>query len=342
MKKTLIFISLIMVLVISACTTQLVDPPIETPNQQTEETHIDPTIDENTPTDIDEAVFVETLLEQLTLSEKVGQMLQAEKNYITPEEVKAYNIGSILSGGGSFPNNFDDGPDVWYNMVKTFQEAALESSSEIPLLFGIDAVHGHNNAYGATIFPHNINLGMTRNAELMRLIGIATAKEVKSTGIHWNFSPAVSVTDDIRWGRTYESFSEDASIHQLFISAYIEGLQSYDVMATAKHFIADGATFNGIDQGDVILSEAEIRERHLPPYIDAIEAGVESIMISFSSINGLKMHGSKYWITDVLKDELGFDGIILSDWNATFQLPGDFRTQLSSAINAGIDMLMLP
>ena len=342
MKKILIVIGLIMVAVISACTTDMTEQPIETDVQQTEETKNDPTIDDNDPSVVDETLFVETLLGQLTLAEKVGQMLQAEKNYITLDEVKSYNIGSILSGGGSFPSNYNDGPDLWYQMVHSFQSAALESSSEIPLLFGVDAVHGHNNVYGATIFPHNINLGMTRNAELMRLIGIATAKEVKSTGIHWNFSPAVSVTDDIRWGRTYESFSEDPAIHQMFINAYIEGLQSHNVIATAKHFIADGGTFNGIDQGDVILSEAEIRERHLPPYIDAIEAGVESIMISFSSINGLKMHGSKYWITDVLREELGFEGIILSDWNATFQLPGDFRTQLASAINAGIDMLMLP
>lgn len=323
MKTITLLIHLVLTIFLVACTGLTPQTPIETPV-------------------IDGETFINDLMAQLTMEEKVGQMLQAEKNFITPDEAKIYNIGSILAGGGSHPSAFDDDPDAWYAMVEGFQEAALASSSRIPLLFGTDAVHGHNNAYGATIFPHNINLGMTRDAELIREIGIATAKELKATGIHWNFSPAVSVTEDIRWGRTYESFAEDPSIHAIFVQAYIEGLQSYDVIATAKHFIADGGTANGTDQGDVIKDEAYIRELHLPPYIDAIEAGVASIMISFSSINGVKMHGNAYWIQDVLKDELGFEGIILSDWNATFQLPGDFRTQLASAINAGIDMLMLP
>ncbi len=350
MKKLWILFSLILLVLLSACAqsepvltettepTTIITEPIETtiPSEP-----IETVIPTETLID-EEYEFIQNLMSTLTLEEKVGQMLQAEKGYITPLEVTQYNIGSILSGGGSHPEAYDDSPDDWYQMVRTYQEAALNSSSEIPLIYGVDAVHGHNNVYGATIFPHNINLGMTRNEDLIRQIGMATAAEVKSTGIHWNFSPAVSVTQDIRWGRTYESFSEDPSIHHMFISAYIEGLQAYDVIATAKHFVADGGTTNGIDQGDVIATEAEIRELHLPPYIDAIEAGVESIMISFSSINGLKMHGNDYWITDILKEELGFEGIIVSDWNATFQLPGDFRTQLATAINAGIDVLMLP
>ncbi len=324
MKKLLFLILLIGVMFLQSCTKENTDDHIDDPMES------------------DEVLFVQSELDRMSLSEKVGQMLQAERASITPEEVKTYNIGSILSGGGSHPFAFDDSPDDWADMVSQFQQAALASSSGIPLLYGVDAVHGHNNVYGATIFPHNINLGMAGDAELIRRIGEATAKEVKSTGIHWNFSPAVSVAQDIRWGRTYESFGEDSLIHDRLVGAFIEGLQTHDVIATAKHFIADGGTMNGTDQGDVLQSEAMIRAIHLPPYVKAIEAGVGSIMISFSSINGLKMHGNSYWITDVLKEELGFDGIVLSDWNATFQLPGDFRTQLSTAINAGIDMLMLP
>ncbi len=294
------------------------------------------------PDDYPDSEFVESLLEEMTLKEKVGQMLQAEDKYITPAEVQQYNIGSILSGGGSHPQNYDDDVDVWYEMVKTYQEAATASSSGIPLIYGIDAVHGHNNVYGATIFPHNINLGMANDPDLMRQIGEATASEMKTTGIHWNFAPAVSVVEDIRWGRTYEGFSEDVSIHRNLIASYIEGLQSHNVIATAKHFVADGGTEGGQDQGNAVLSEAQVREIHLPPFIDAVDAGVSTIMISYSAINGERMHGSHYWITEVLKDELGFEGIVLSDWNATFQLDGDFAEQKITAINAGIDMLMLP
>ena len=286
--------------------------------------------------------FVVDLLQAMTLEEKIGQMLQAEEKHITPEEVTSYNIGSILSGGGSHPHRYDDDVDVWYDMVKTYQEAALASSSKIPLLYGTDAVHGHNNVWGATIFPHNINLGMMNNADLVRQVGEATALEMLTTGIRWNFSPAVSVARDIRWGRTYEAFSENPVIHDNLVQAYVDGLQSHGAIATAKHFVADGGTSGGIDQGNAVLSEADIRALHLPPFIEAIEAGVETIMVSFSSINGLKMHASHYWLTTVLKEELGFEGLVLSDWNATFQLAGDFQTQLVTAVNAGVDMLMLP
>ncbi|MFP4286155.1 MAG: glycoside hydrolase family 3 protein [Candidatus Izemoplasmataceae bacterium] len=356
-KLTLLLLFFISIMMLASCVTNEDAIPNEDPiiDDDHDDSIIDDDNDDNDNDDndnddndnddddlSDEDEFISNLLNSLTLEEKIGQMLQAEINYITLEEVSEYNIGSILSGGGSHPTNFDDDVDTWFNMVYSFQEAALNSSSEIPLLFGIDAVHGHNNVYGATIFPHNINLGMTQNKELLREIGEATAQEVKATGIHWNFSPAVSVAEDIRWGRTYESFSENPSIQLLLTKAYIEGLQAHDVVATAKHYVADGGTLNGIDQGDALLSEAYIREVHLSPYIEAIDAGVESIMISFSSINGEKMHGNDYWINDVLKDELGFEGIILSDWNATFQLPGDYRTQLVSAINAGVDVLMLP
>lgn len=292
--------------------------------------------------DVTDEKDIETFIESMRLEEKVGQMLQAEQEHITKDEVEAYNIGSILSGGGSHPVSHTDDVDTWYDMVKTFQDGALESSSGIPLIYGVDAVHGHNNVYGATMFPHNINLGMADDEALMEAIGEATTREMKASGIHWNFSPAVSVAEDIRWGRTYEGFSEDVSIHRDLVKPYIEGLQSEDAVATAKHFIADGATEGGIDQGNVVLSEEEIRERHLPPYLDAMDAGVDTIMISFSSIDGKKMHGSHYWVTKVLKKELGFEGVVLSDWNAVMQLDGSFHDQLVTSINAGLDMLMLP
>ena len=292
--------------------------------------------------DTNDESFVDELLEQLSLEAKVGQMLQAERQNITPDEVKDYNIGSLLSGGGSHPESPSDGVDTWYDMVKGYQDSATASSSGIPLIYGVDAVHGHNNVYGATIFPHNINLDMANDADLMGRIGEITATEMKTTGVHWNFSPAVSVVKDIRWGRSYEGFSEDNSIHANLVSSYIEGLQSHDVTATAKHFVADGGTDSGVDQGDVLLSEDAIRDILLPPFEDAAEAGVDSVMISFSSINGQKMHSSKYWITDVLKNELAFEGIVISDWNATFQLEGDFYQQMVTSVNAGIDMLMLP
>ncbi len=349
MKKLLLTTLLSLGLFLSACTTSSPDEinndePIIDDNtdddkdaNNDDDNDDDPIIDDNS-----DDTFINDLIASMTLEEKVGQMIQAEHNYITPEQITAYNIGSVLSAGGSYPNQYDDSVDTWVQLVHDFQDAALVSSSEIPLLFGIDAVHGHNNVYGATIFPHNINLGMTRNPELVKAIGEAIAKEVKSTSMHWNFSPAVSVAQDIRWGRTYESFSENPLIHDGLVSSYIEGLVHENMVATAKHFVADGGTDFGIDQGNATLTEAEVRELHLPPFIDAIDAGVQSVMVSFSSINGTKMHASHDWVTEVLKEELGFDGIVVGDWNATFQLDGDLRTQVTTAINAGVDVLMLP
>jgi len=286
-------------------------------------------------------VFVETLLDSLTLREKAGQMLQAEKNGASAADVRTYNLGSVLSGGGSSPAT--NAAYEWYLMYENFQNAALQSSSGIPILYGVDAVHGHNNVYGATIFPHNIGLGAANDAELMNRIGIVTAREVRVTGINYTFAPAVSVVQNIGWGRTYESFSESTDVVSGLASSYIDGLQSYCVSASAKHFLADGGTDGGHDQGNATISEAEARERHLAPYYEAIEAGVRTIMISYSSINGAKMHESDYWITDVLKDEMGFTGFVISDYNAIHQLPyGSYYEQIVAAVNAGIDMLMEP
>ncbi len=256
---------------------------------------------------------VQAKMDTMDLLEKVSQMVQAERGSISPEQVRTSGIGSILSGGGSHPSAFNNTADQWYQMVSDYQEAALESSSGIPVIYGIDAVHGNNNLYGATIFPHNIGLGAANDVTLTYRIGQATAEEMLVTGITWTFAPALSVVEDISWGRTYEGLSENPSIHMNLTESMIRGLEDYGVSATAKHYIGDGGTDGGVDQGNVIKSEAEIRDLYLTPYIEAIEAGVDTIMISYSSINGVKMHGSQYWINEVLKDELGFEGFIISD-----------------------------
>lgn len=277
------------------------------------------------------------------LRNKIAQMVQAERNNFPSSQLSSYPLGSVLSGGGSHPaSNTVNG---WLSLVDGYQK-----NSEIPVIYGVDAVHGHNNFLGATIFPHNIGLGATGDEDLLRRIGVATAKEVSASGVHWNFAPTLAVVQDVRWGRAYESFSEDPLIVSRLGAAYIQGLQSEGIAATAKHFLADGATAFGsgsgsylLDQGDAPLTEEEIRRVHLVPYIDAIEKGdVYTVMISFSSIEGKKMHASKYWITDVLKGELGFKGLVISDWEAIHQLPGSLYQQIVASVNAGIDMLMEP
>lgn len=310
---------------------------------------------------------IEDLLGRMTLSEKAGQMAQIEKNSITPLEAAQNNIGSILSGGGAGPeiNN----PQTWFEMVISYLEGMESSRLRIPSIYGVDAVHGHGNVHGATIFPHNIGLGATRDADLVERIGQITAMELAATGIQWNFAPAVSVARDIRWGRTFESYSEDTGIVSELGAAYIRGLQGSDlkeptaVLASVKHFVADGGTCWGttvkkydwlpgyweqndgrfmIDQGEAHISEELLRSAHLPPYIAAIEAGARNIMVSYSSWDGLKMHAQKYLLTEVLKGELGFDGFLVSDWRAVDQLSPDYYVGLVKSINAGIDMVMVP
>jgi beta-glucosidase len=282
------------------------------------------------------------LLNGMTLEQKAAQMVQAERSSITPYQVEQYGIGSILSGGGSHPSAYDDTVEDWYNMYKNYQEAALDSDSGIPLIYGIDAVHGNNNLYGATIFPHNIGLGAANDPDLIYDISRATAEEMLITGINWNFAPALSVVQNIRWGRTYEGFSENPEIHDNLTVNAILGMEEHGVSATAKHYLGDGGTIDGIDQGNTIGDTEDIRELHLAPYYKAIEAGVDTIMISYSSVNGIKVHGSSYWINDILKGELGFEGFIISDWNAIHQLSGNFKQQIITSINAGVDMLMEP
>jgi beta-glucosidase len=290
---------------------------------------------------------VDDLLGRMTLDEKIGQMTQADHASLkAATEVDALFLGSVLSGGDS------ELPDVsaksWRTHTETLQKRALGTRLGIPLIYGVDAVHGHSNVRGAVVFPHNIGMGCTRNPKLVEEAAAVTAREVAATGMHWNFAPCIAVPQDDRWGRTYEGFGETAELATTLGSATVRGLQGTDlsapgrVLATAKHFVGDGGTRNGVDRGDTVVDEATLRRLHLPGYIAAIKAGVGSIMVSYSSWNGEKMHGQRRLITDVLKGELGFKGIVVSDWNGIDELPGTAHEQIASAVNAGIDMMMVP
>jgi len=279
----------------------------------------------------------------MTLLEKIGQMTQANHSNLTSDsDVATYALGSLLSGGGAGPNGAGGTATQWADMYDHYQSIALTSRLRIPIIYGVDAVHGHSNVYGATIFPHNIGLGATGNSALIQQAAQITAQEVAGTGIDWTFAPCVCVARDERWGRTYESFGETPGLGGLGASA-VRGFQGNPyILATAKHYVADGGTLGGDDQGDAQISESELRAIHLPPYQDSIAAGTGSIMISYSSWNGQKMHGHSYLINDVLRGELGFNGLIVSDWNGIDQLPGDYASDVRTSINAGIDMVMVP
>ena len=286
-------------------------------------------------------------LAAMTLDEKIGQMTQASHLALDSiDDVRDLALGSLLAGGGGAPRSGNT-PLDWAEMVDGYQEAALSSRLGIPILFGVDAVHGHSNVYGTTVFPHNIGLGATRNPELVREIAEVTAQEVYATGIRWNFAPCLCVARDERWGRTYESFGESPELASMMTS-YIEGLQGEDltapnaVLATAKHWVGDGGTTGGIDQGDAQISEEELFDIHIAPFEEAVSRGVGTIMPSYSSWNGEKLHGDEYLLTDVLRDQLGFAGFVISDWAAIDQLPGDYASDVRTAINAGVDMVMVP
>ena len=312
---------------------------------------------------------VADLLAQMTLAEKIGQMTQVDVRGITADELARYSIGSVLSGGGANPT--PNTPATWAGMVRDCQLAAMQSRLQIPIIYGVDAVHGHSNMHGAVIFPHNIGLGATRNPALVQKIGRITALETLATGVHWNFAPAVSVPQDIRWGRTYEGYSEDTALVSKLGAAYLRGLQQvadepplthpHAILGSVKHFVGDGGTTWGthlrydwidwwqphddawsIDQGNTEVDETTLRATHLPPYQAAIAAGAKNIMVSYSSWNGLKMHAHKYLLTDVLKGELGFSGFLVSDWLAVNQLDPNYAVAVVTAINAGLDMVMVP
>jgi beta-glucosidase len=376
--KRIVFASLLAVLWLTACAGATPLAPANPPTAQPVATEIKPAV-EITPTveiaakgscytkDMSVAIEqrVEKLLACMTLDEKIGQMTQVEKNSIKPGDITKYFIGSILSGGGGSPTG-NNTPEGWAAMVNGFQEQALATRLGIPLIYGADAVHGHGNLYGATIFPQEVGLGAANDPGLVQKIGQATAEEMIATGVTWNFAPVVAVPQDIRWGRTYEAYGEDTTLVAKLGAAYVKGLQSQPagfnndagdsiyVLATPKHFLGDGGTKFGasaqnimksylLDQGDMQVDEATVRALYLPPYKAAVDAGAMSIMVSFSSWNGVKIHAQKTLITDVLKGELGFTGFVVSDWGGIDQInPGDYYKSVVTAVNAGVDMNMVP
>ncbi len=299
---------------------------------------------------------IDSLLAGMTLEEKVAQMVQADIGSIAPADLREYPLGSVLAGGDSGVHGNDRAtPAQWLLLTREFHAAALrpEAAHEpIPLLFGIDAVHGHNNMPGAVIYPHNIGMGAAHDVQLVREIEAATAEDVAATGMDWTFAPTVAVPQDVRWGRSYEGFSQDPAQVRGDARAAVEGLQGGPggqhllqrghVAATAKHFIGDGGTFHGIDQGDARIDEAELIRTHAPGYLGALDAGVMTIMASYSSWQGQKMHANRSLLTSVLKERWGFEGFVVGDWNAHEQVPGCSRDHCPQAINAGIDMLMSP
>ena len=350
---------LLSVLIVSSCsaqspasvnTTEPTLTPTETPGAVTS----------TDPTQPVEA-RVEDLLQRMTLEEKIGQMTQVEKDSIKPGDITKYFIGSILSGGGGSPK--ENTAQGWYSMVEGFQREALATRLEIPIIYGVDAVHGHGNMQNATVFPHNIGLGAANNPELTEKIGRATAEEMLASGIPWNFAPVVAVVQDVRWGRTYEGYSENTEIVSSLGAAYIRGMQnlrdgdvtaegqSLFALATPKHFIGDGATVwdssrtgnYKLDQGNMQVPEDVLRELFLPPYQEAVEAGAMNVMASFNSWKGIKLHAQQPLLTEILKNELGFNGFIVSDWQAIDQIfPDDYYSSVVTSINAGVDMNMVP
>jgi beta-glucosidase len=286
---------------------------------------------------------IAALLARMTLDEKLGQMTQIDRNALgAPSDITEFFLGSILNGGNSLPT--PNTARTWADGTDEFQRAALATRLAIPILYGTDAVHGDGGVSGAVIFPHNIGLGCTRDPALVEKVARTTALEMAGAGADWTFAPCIAVPRDERWGRTYEGFGESPELAVTLGPAAVKGFQAdgAGVLACAKHFLADGGTARGKDQGDAVISEAELRAIHLPGYAAAIRAGVGSVMISYSSWNGVPMHMNRRLITDVLKGELGFDGFVVTDWEALNKLPGDYAEEVEAGINAGIDMVMVP
>ena len=296
---------------------------------------------------------ISELIAKMTIEQKVGQMIQADISAVKPGELAEYPLGSILAGGNSGPYGDERASAAkWSQLVADFREASRKSGAGIPILFGVDAVHGHSNLPEATIFPHNIGLGAAHDIDLIERIGAATAAEISASGIEWTFAPTLAVPQDLRWGRTYEGYSSDPALIAAYARAMTLGLQgrlvagkpldTQRVAATAKHFLADGGTSDGRDQGDAQISEAELVAKHAQGYPAAIDAGALTVMASFSSWNGVKNHGNKSLLTDVLKDRMGFSGLVVGDWNGHGQVAGCSATDCPAAIDAGIDLVMAP
>ena len=318
-----------------------------------------PRVKNSIPADQELEDKISVIMADMSLREKVGQLIMAEIKAISPKDAKRNNIGGLLNGGGSWPTEEPGSRPVdWLAMANLYYKQSAKSKTRIPIIWGTDAVHGHNNLAGATIFPHNIGLGAANDPALMRDIGTATAREVAVTGIDWVFAPTLAIVQDVRWGRTYEGYSSDPEIVANLSKELLLGLQGHPalgnflteekVVATAKHFVGDGGPVFGsgrngkIDQGDVPIDEKLLADLHGRPYIDALGVGVQTVMASFSSWNGHKMHHHKYLLTDILKGKMGFDGFVVGDWNGHEQVPGCSPSSCAAAINAGVDMIMVP
>ena len=288
---------------------------------------------------------VEGILARLRLDEKLGQMMMSERASTTADDVRTHHIGAVLSGSGSVPGA--NTPADWVALNDALWAASTDprdGRAAIPLLYAVDAVHGHANVRGATIFPHHIGLGAARDPELIERLARLCAREVLATGLDWNFAPTLAVVQNVQWGRTYESFSDDPSLVAAYAEAFVRGMQgSLDddgVLACAKHWIGDGATSEGIDQGDATLSPEALEQTHLPPYLAALRAGVQTVMVSFNSVNGIKCHAHQALLTGLLKERLGFRGLVVSDWDGVDQVADDLDAAIVRAVNAGVDMIM--
>jgi beta-glucosidase len=300
---------------------------------------------------------VARILAGMTLAQKIGQMTQPEIGSVTPAQVTQFYIGSVLNGGGAWPKANKQAPIAdWVDLADPYYNASMatDMAVKVPLIWGTDAIHGHSNVYGATLFPHNVGLGAAHDVELVRSIGAVVGRQVRATGINWVFGPTLAVARDARWGRTYESFSEDGQLVKSYAFAYVNGLQGSfssdaNVVATAKHYMGDGGTDLGKDQGVTRVSQADMMNIHGQGYYGALAAGVQTVMASFNSwvdvasgVDYGKMHGSQAMLTDVLKNKMGFDGFVVTDWNGIMQVPNCSQASCAQAINAGVDMVMVP
>ncbi|WP_252257637.1 glycoside hydrolase family 3 protein [Erythrobacter aurantius] len=346
-KARLVLASAIMALAVSGCSEGSLQSASSTPVA----------VAASTSVEADSEARIADIVSRMSLERKIAQLIQPQINSVTPEEMRKYRWGSYLNGGNGGPYGDEFAPaSEWLRLADEMWDASTaplpNGEPIIPTMWGTDAVHGHTNVMNATIFPHNIGLGATRDPDIVRQIGAATAVEIEVTGIDWNFSPTVAVARDDRWGRTYESYSEDPVLTGQMGAALIEGLQGKPgdadflaqgrVIATAKHFFADGGTDQGVDQGDVNGDIEELMAIHAVPYPMAIAAGVETIMASFNSINGIKMHGNRDLLTDVLRGEMGFDGLVVGDWNAHGQIAGCTVSDCPQSLLAGLDIYMVP
>ncbi|TMP72782.1 beta-glucosidase [Pseudoalteromonas sp. S1609] len=342
-------------LMLAAITSSGCSQPSNSASDTTSPKEIWPTIETGIKSDAQMEQKIADMLKSMTLEQKIAQMIQPEIRNITVEDMRKYGFGSYLNGGGSFPNNNKHAtPEDWVNLAEEMYQASIDDSldgSTIPTMWGTDAVHGHNNVIGATLFPHNIGLGAANNPALIEKIAAATAREVMVTGIDWVFAPTVAVVRDDRWGRTYEGYSEDPEIVKAYSASIVKGLQGAvdedflsdtRVVSTVKHFLGDGGTVNGDDQGNNIASEEELFALHAQGYVGGLSAGAQTVMASFNSWHGNKIHGNKYLLTDVLKEKMGFDGFVVGDWNGHGQVKGCSNSNCAQAANAGLDVYMAP